>query len=223
MTKKKTTKKKAAKKVAKKTTKKTAKKTTSRKTTKKTASKAKTKKFVFDYDPAPESKAIVNIKSKYQHFIGGEFVAPEAGKYMDTINPATTEVLAKVAVGNEKDVDKAVKAARKALSGTWGQMSGSERGKYLFRIARILQERAREFAVLETLDGGKPIKESRDVDIPLAAAHFFITQAGQIRFNMQFQEERQGLSAFVVRLFRGTSHFLWQHGNSLLLSQLEIR
>lgn len=173
MTKKKTTKKKAAKKTAKKTTKKTAKKTTSRKTTRKAAPKTKTKKFVFDYDPAPESKAIVNIKSKYEHFIDGQFVAPEAGKYMNTINPATTEVLAKVAVGNEKDVDKAVKAARKALNGTWGQMSGSERGKYLFRIARILQERAREFAVLETLDGGKPIKESRDVDIPLAAAHFF--------------------------------------------------
>jgi len=179
MTKKKTTKKKATKastkkKVAKKkTTKKSSKVTRKKAPAKKKTTTPKSKTFVFNYAPAPESKAIVNIKSKYQHYIDGEFVAPESGKYMDTINPATTEVLAKVAVGNEKDVDKAVKAARKAFNGTWGQMSGAERGKYLFRIARILQERAREFAVLETLDGGKPIKESRDVDIPLAAAHFF--------------------------------------------------
>lgn len=178
MTKKKTTKKAANKKPAKKSAPKAAKTKDPKavKTVKKTTKKAapvKTKKFVFDYDPAPESEAIVNIKSRYEHFINGEFVAPDAGKYMDTINPATTEVLAKVAVGDAKDVDKAVKAARKAFEGTWGQMSGSERGKYLFRIARILQERAREFAVLETLDGGKPIKESRDVDVPLAAAHFF--------------------------------------------------
>ena len=166
---KKTKKKVVAKKTKKKTTKKVAKKTTARK---KVTTKA-VKGLVFDYNPAPESSAIVTIKKKYDHFINGAFVSPESGQYMNTINPATADVLTKFAVGNEKDVDKAVKAARKAYEGTWSKLSGAERGKFLYRIARILQERAREFAVLETMDGGKPIKESRDVDIPLAAAHFF--------------------------------------------------
>ena len=127
--------------------------------------------MTFEYAPAPESRAIVTIKPKYGHFIGGKFVA--GGKHFPTINPATEEVLSQIALAGKADVDAAVKAARKAYTNTWSKMSGKERGKYLYRIARIMQERAREFAVLETLDNGKPIRESRDTDIPLAAAHFF--------------------------------------------------
>ena len=125
----------------------------------------------FEYAPAPESRAITNIKPKYGHFIGGKFVA--VSKHFPTINPATEEILSQIALAGKSEVDAAVKAARKAYNSTWSKTSGKERGKYLFRIARILQERAREFAVLETLDNGKPIRESRDTDIPLAAAHFF--------------------------------------------------
>ncbi len=125
----------------------------------------------FEYAPAPESRAVVSIKAKYGHFIGGKFVA--GSKHFPTINPATEEVLSHIALAGKAEVDAAVKSARKAYVTTWSKMSGKERGKYLFRIARIMQERAREFAVLETLDNGKPIRESRDVDVPLAAAHFF--------------------------------------------------
>ncbi len=128
-------------------------------------------KLSFEYAPAPESRAVVSIKPKYGHFIGGKFVA--GSKHFPTINPATEEVLSQIALAGKSEVDAAVKAARKAYTTTWSKMSGKERGKYLFRIARIMQERAREFAVLETLDNGKPIRESRDVDVPLAAAHFF--------------------------------------------------
>ncbi len=128
-------------------------------------------KLSFEYAPAPESRTLVSIKPKYGHFIGGKFVA--GSKHFPTINPATEEVLSLIARGGKSDVDAAVKAARKAYTTTWSKMSGKERGKYLFRIARIMQERSREFAVLETLDNGKPIRESRDVDVPLAAAHFF--------------------------------------------------
>ena len=128
-------------------------------------------KLSFEYAPAPESRAVVSIKPKYGHFIGGNFVA--GTKHFPTINPATEETLSAIALGSKSDVDAAVKSARKAYVTTWSKMSGKERGKYLFRIARIMQERAREFAVLETLDNGKPIRESRDVDVPLAAAHFF--------------------------------------------------
>ena len=127
----------------------------------------------FEYAPAPESTSIVNIKSEYGLFINGKFVAPKSGKRFATINPATEEVLSKVAYADLADVNLAVNAARSAFTKTWSKMPPVERGKYLFRIARILQERAREFAVLETLDNGKPIRESRDTDIPLAAAHFF--------------------------------------------------
>jgi aldehyde dehydrogenase (NAD+) len=123
--------------------------------------------------PAPESTSVVNIKEKYDLFINGKFVAPKSGNYFDTINPANEKVLAKVAEANEEDIDLAVKAARKAYASTWSKLSGKERGKYLYRIARIIQERSREFAVLETLNGGKAIRESRDIDVPLAAAHFF--------------------------------------------------
>jgi aldehyde dehydrogenase (NAD+) len=127
--------------------------------------------MTFEYAPAHESRAIVTIKPKYGHFISGKFVA--GSKHFPTINPATEEVLSQIALAGKTDVDAAVKAARKAYTNTWSKMSGKERGKYLYRIARIMQERAREFAVVETLDNGKPIRESRDTDIPLAAAHFF--------------------------------------------------
>ena len=127
----------------------------------------------FEYAPAPESRAAVSIRPSYGLFIGGEFIESKDGSRFKTINPSSEEVLAEVTEASETDIDNAVRAARKAFDGPWGRLSGAERGKYLFRIARILQERAREFAVLETLDNGKPIKESRDVDIPLAAAHFF--------------------------------------------------
>ena len=133
-------------------------------------------KLAFDggwqYSPAPESTDHVKIKKTYELFIGGEFVAPVQGKYFDTINPATEEKLSRVGLASAADIDKAVKAARKAFVG-WSRLKPAERGKYIFRIARILQERSREFAVIESLDGGKPIRESRDVDVPLAAAHFF--------------------------------------------------
>jgi aldehyde dehydrogenase (NAD+) len=127
----------------------------------------------WEYSPAPESTDHVRINKKYELFIGGDFVKPASGKYFDTINPATEERLARVALANQADVDKAVRAARKAYSTVWSRMKPAERGKYVYRIARIIQERAREFAAIESLDGGKPIRESRDVDVPLAAAHFF--------------------------------------------------
>ena len=127
----------------------------------------------FEYAPALESTAIVSIAERYNLFINGKFVAPKSGKYFSTINPATENPLSKIADASVADVDLAVQAARGAYSKVWSKMPPAERGKYLFRIARILQERSREFAVLETLDNGKPIRESRDTDIPLAAAHFF--------------------------------------------------
>lgn len=127
----------------------------------------------WNYAPAPESKSIASIKPRYELFINGEFVKPASRKYFDTINPATEEKLSEVADANNSDVDKAVKAARNAYEKVWKKMPAKERGKYVFRIARMLQERAREFAVIESLDGGKPIRESRDFDVPTAANHFF--------------------------------------------------
>ena len=126
----------------------------------------------FEYAPAPESRSIVDIKPSYGLFIDGEFVDGH-GKSFKTISPATEEVLAEVAEADDADVDAAVKAARKAYDKVWSKMPGRERAKYLYRIARIIQERSRELAVLESIDNGKPIKESRDVDVPLVAAHFF--------------------------------------------------
>jgi len=123
------------------------------------------------YAPAPESTDHFEIKSQYDLFIDGKWVKPK--RRFKTINPATDEVIAEVGEASQKEVDLAVKAARKAYEGEWGQLSGAERGKYLFRIARLIQERSRELAVTESMDGGKPIRESRDVDIPLVAAHFF--------------------------------------------------
>jgi aldehyde dehydrogenase (NAD+) len=127
----------------------------------------------WDYAPAPESREIVTIAGEYGLFVDGEFGPAADGQDFPTVNPATEEQLARVALAGPADVDRAVAAARHAYARIWGPMPGAERAKYLYRIARILQERAREFAVLESLDNGKPIRESRDVDIPLAAAHFF--------------------------------------------------
>ena len=127
----------------------------------------------WEYAPAPESTDHIKVKKRYGLFIDGDFIAPEKGRYFDTINPANEEKLSRVAKASQLDVDKAVKAARKAYAGPWSRMKPKERGKYIYRIARIMQERAREFAVVESLDGGKPIRESRDVDVPLASAHFF--------------------------------------------------
>ncbi len=129
--------------------------------------------FATEYAPAPESTDHIQIEDQYSLFINGEFVKPESGKYFSTHNPATGEKLSEVAKADSADVDKAVKAARKAYDSTWSKMKPKERGKYIFRISRMLQERSREFAIIETMDGGKPIRESRDVDIPLASAHFF--------------------------------------------------
>ena len=127
----------------------------------------------WDYTPAPEDSKNYFIAPRHELFINGKFVAPHSGKHFDTINPATEDKLTEIALGDEVDVDNAVKAARRACEKIWSKMPGRERGKYLYRIARIIQEKARELAVLETMDGGKPIKETRDVDLPIVAAHFF--------------------------------------------------
>jgi aldehyde dehydrogenase (NAD+) len=127
----------------------------------------------WEYAPAPESREIVKLRDRYGLFIGGTFVEPASGRSFVTIDPATEEPLAEVADAGPEDVDAAVTAARSAWDSGWRKLPGRERAKYLFRIARALQERSREFAVLESMNGGKPIKESRDVDVPLAAAHFF--------------------------------------------------
>ena len=125
------------------------------------------------YAPAPESAAIISIAPEYGLFIDGRMRPAADGRQFTTINPATEEPLARVAQAGQADVDAAVAAATAAFERVWRPMPGAERAKYLYRIARIVQERAREFAVLESLDNGKPIRESRDVDVPLAAAHFF--------------------------------------------------
>ncbi|MCX4474420.1 aldehyde dehydrogenase family protein [Micromonospora sp. NBC_01655] len=127
----------------------------------------------FEYAPAPESRSVVDLKPSYGLFVDGKFVDPTDGGSFKSVNPASEEVLAEVAEAGSQDVDRAVHAARKAYEKVWGPMPGRDRAKYLFRIARIIQERSRELAVLESLDNGKPIKESRDVDLPLVAAHFF--------------------------------------------------
>jgi aldehyde dehydrogenase (NAD+) len=130
-------------------------------------------KNLFEYAPAPESRAIVDIRPSYGLFINGEWVDGSGEERRKTINPATEETLAEIVVAGSADVDLAVAAARAAYENVWGPMPGRERAKYLFRIARLIQERSRELAVLESIDNGKPIRESRDVDIPLVAAHFF--------------------------------------------------
>lgn len=141
------------------------------------ATRNNTLKLNFDtarnYAPAPESRSAAKIEPRYDLFINGKFEKPSSKKYFDTINPATEEKLSEIAEANAADVDRAVKAARNASDNYWKKMPGKERGKYVFRIARMIQERARELAVIETLDGGKPIRESRDFDIPIVANHFF--------------------------------------------------
>jgi len=127
----------------------------------------------WNYSPAPEVHTDIKIQPRYELFIGGKFVKPSSGKYFPSINPATEKQHAEIAQGTAADVDKAVKAARRAYEKTWGKMPGRERGKYLFRIARLLQEKMRDLAVIESLDGGKTIRESRNIDLPLVAAHFF--------------------------------------------------
>jgi aldehyde dehydrogenase (NAD+) len=125
----------------------------------------------WEYETAPESRDIVTLRDRYGHFVGGEWLEPK--ETYTTISPATEEPLAEVGQATEEEVQLAVQAARDAFENGWSALAGAERAKYLYRIARILQERAREFAVLESLNGGKPIRESRDVDVPLSAAHFF--------------------------------------------------
>ncbi len=153
-------------------TKKAAKKAV-KKTAVKRSSPAKLKFSGWEYSPAPESTSIVQLKEQYDLFINGEFVKPSSGKYFDTINPANEKKLASVAEANTADVNKAVTAARNAYEKVWKKMPAAERAKYIYRISRMIQEKARELAVLESMDGGKPIRESRDIDIPLAANHFF--------------------------------------------------
>ena len=147
------------------------------KTKKTAAKKSNTIKLKFDtgwsYTPAPESKTSASIKPQYDLFINGEWTKPQSGKYFGTINPATEEKLSEVADANAADVDKAVKAARNAYEKVWKKMPAKERAKYIFRISRMIQEKARELAIIESLDGGKPIRESRDFDVPTAANHFF--------------------------------------------------
>lgn len=139
--------------------------------------KSNTLKLKFDtgwsYAPAPESKSAVHISPQYDLFINGKFEKPLSKKYFPTINPASEEKISEIAEANNADVDKAVNAARKAYEKVWKKMPSKERAKYIFRIARMIQERAREFAVIESMDGGKPIRESRDFDVPAAANHFF--------------------------------------------------
>ena len=127
----------------------------------------------WEYAAAPESRDVVTLKSRYGLFINGREVPASDGGVFTTLNPATEEVLAEVSKATPADVDRAIRAARRAQKTRWGNLPGRERAKYLFRIARILQERSRELAVLETMNSGKPIKESRDVDVPLVAAHFW--------------------------------------------------
>ena len=127
----------------------------------------------WDFSPALESTDHIQIKEKYDLFIDGKFQSPTNRSYFETINPANEKKIAKIALAEDKDVNKAVKAARNAYDGIWSKISAKERGKYIYRIARLIQEKAKELAVVETLDGGKPIRESRDIDVPISAAHFF--------------------------------------------------
>ena len=136
------------------------------------------------FSPALESTDHFKIEKSYDLFIGGEWV--KASKQIATTNPATGETLAKVGLAGKKEVNQAVRAARKSYDNVWSKMPAAERGKYLFRIARLIQERAREFAVIESMDGGKPIRESRDIDVPLAAAHFFYHAGWADKLNFAF-------------------------------------
>ena len=141
----------------------------------------------WDLDPAPESTDHISIKDQYGLFINGKFKKPSSGNYFPSINPATEEKLSMIAEANDKDVNDAVSAARKAYNGVWSKMTAKERGKYIYRIARLIQEKSRELAVVESLDGGKPIRESRDVDVPITAAHFFYYAGWTDKLKYAFQ------------------------------------
>ena len=152
------------------------------------------------YAPAPESRAIVSLEERYGLYVGGEMVEPRSGEWFTTISPADEEPLAEVAQAGPEDVDAAVSAARDGFA-AWSELRPAERAKYLFRIARILQERSRELAVAESLDGGKPIKESRDVDLPLAAAHFFYHAGWADKLEYAFANRRPqplGVAAQII-------------------------
>jgi len=179
-----------AKKPIKKTIKKIAKKVTKKSAVKRAEITPLSFNTGWSYDPAPESADHVKLAKRYELFINGEFTAPNEGKYFDTVNPATEAKLAEVAEASEADVDRAVKAARKAYENVWSKMPARERGKYLYRIARIIQERSRELSVLESMDGGKPIRESRTVDVPLAAAHFFYYAGWADKLDYAFPGQR---------------------------------
>ncbi|MEA2751186.1 MAG: aldehyde dehydrogenase, partial [Myxococcales bacterium] len=144
----------------------------------------------WEYAPAPEASDHVRIDPKYGLFIGGRWVTPRSGRFFQTISPSTEQVLSEVAEANAQDVDDAVKAAREAYDKYWSKMRGADRAKYIFRIARAIQEKARELAIVESMDGGKPIKESRDVDVPLAAAHFFYHAGWADKLDYAFQGRR---------------------------------
>lgn len=155
----------------------------------------------WNYAPAPESTGHISIKEQYDLYIDGKFVKPSSGKYFATINPATEKTIAQVAHANEKDVDKAVKAARKAYTEVWSKTTPAERAKYIYRIARMMQERARELAVIESLDGGKVIREARDVDVPLACNHFFYYAGWADKLDYAFPNrkvEALGVAAQIV-------------------------
>ena len=144
----------------------------------------------WDLAPAPESTDHVNLKSHYDLFIDGEFRPSKSGNRFASVNPATEETIAEVTEADQADVNVAIKAARKAHDNVWSKMPGAERGKYIYRIARLMQEQARELAVIESMDGGKPIRESRDIDIPLAAAHFFYYAGWADKLNYAFPNRR---------------------------------
>jgi aldehyde dehydrogenase (NAD+) len=155
----------------------------------------------FEYAPAPESRDLVKLEDRYGLFIGGEFVEPRSGEFHPSVSPSSEEELAEVAYGGAEDVDAAVGAARDAFENGWSSWPAGERAKVIYRIARILQERAREFAVLESLDGGKPIRESRDVDLPLAAAHFFYYAGWADKLEYAFPNRRPrplGVAAQII-------------------------
>ncbi len=144
----------------------------------------------WQYDPAPESASAARIADQYDLFIDGKWQKPQSKNYFDTINPANEKTLSRIAEANEKDVDRAVRAARQAYEKVWKKTSPAERGKYIFRIARMIQEKARELAIIETMDGGKPIRESRDFDVPTAAQHFFYYAGWADKLNYAFPNKK---------------------------------